>query len=270
MFVSDWQRSSQDSTQAAKVALRLLDPRGFEVSAVNVPLTDLNGQPLVKWPTDQTALDYYVLPLPPGTPPLTYTLSARVYDTGRESVEQVLDTLKLSRRLDTSDPYHTLIGYRWQTIPLTTMVTGLRLEVFSISPQKPKPLDQVDITLRWRKTASSDQAIPRVQLVQDNRVWLDLGSDLFERNYPVDQWQTGEMVIEHRPVQFVTVPILVIRVLPAGVQDAEVAAEIPQSITNIVAGQDIEHILEPGEEDLVRGFVPASALTAVDANAAFG
>jgi 4-amino-4-deoxy-L-arabinose transferase-like glycosyltransferase len=193
----DWRLATPVSISSAKVALRLIDAHGAEVSAVNVRLMDANGNPPANWPANETAINDYVLPIPPGSPPLTYTLSARLYDFGGESVEQVLGLVKLPRRAKMNDPYRTLDGYHWQAISATP-ASGLQLEAFSVSPQKPMPLDLVDVTLRWRKTGSIDDAAPRLRLVQNNRVWAELGSDLFERDYPIDQWLDGETVIEHR------------------------------------------------------------------------
>jgi 4-amino-4-deoxy-L-arabinose transferase-like glycosyltransferase len=197
----EWQRGDQLSA-GARVAVRLLDSAGHEVNSVNMPLIDEAGQPPAAWPIDQPTMNYYVLPIPPGTPPLTYTLDARVYEpkSGPDilSSEQVLGAVQLSRRLDANDPYRTLDGYQWQTISSTAIAPGLNLEAFSVAPQMPKPLDQVDVTLRWRKTGSIDNAAPHVRLIQNDRVWVDLGSNLFERDYPIDQWQIGETVIEHR------------------------------------------------------------------------
>jgi hypothetical protein len=213
----DWRLSSQSPIASAKVALRLLDEHGVEVSAANVPLLDASGNSPANWPAAEIATDYYVLPIPLGTPPLTYTLSARLYDFGRDSIEQTLGLIKLSRQTNVSDPYRTLAGYHWQTNSLALPSEVLNLEAISVSPQMPKPLDQVDVTLRWRKTGSTDHAAPIVRLMQNNRVWVELGSDLFERDYPIDQWLAGETVIEHR--KFIYPPITGVAQLRIGQGD---------------------------------------------------
>ncbi len=196
----EWQSGDQPSADV-RTALRLLDAYGHEVSSVNVPLVDENGRAPIEWSPDQVTANYYVLPIPPGTPPLTYTLSARIYRPSGESSEQVLEAIRLPQRSDASDPYRTLAGYHWQTIS-STLAPGLNLEMFSIAPQNPKPLDEVDVALRWHKIGSIDSAGPHVRLIQNDRVWADLGSNLFERDYPIGQWQNGETVIEHRMLTY--------------------------------------------------------------------
>ncbi len=64
-------------------------------------------------------------------------------------------------------------------------------------------------------------------------------------------------------IQLVPIPILIGHILPSRVQNSEIAFKIPKRITNLVRGQDIEHILEPGQENIVRRFVPATALLVV-------
>jgi hypothetical protein len=201
----EWRRGDQTSNDA-RVALRLLDSAGHEINSVNVPLIDETGRPPAAWLLDQPTLNYYVLPIPLGTPPLSYTLDARVYEPKSSpdilSSEQALGDIHLSRRLDASDPYRTLDGYHWQTISTTAVVPRLNLEAFSVAPQMPKSLDQVDVTVRWRKTGSIDTAAPHIRLIQNDRVWVDLDSNLFERDYPIGQWLIGETVIEHRALTY--------------------------------------------------------------------
>ncbi|HZY45922.1 MAG TPA: hypothetical protein VFF70_14375, partial [Anaerolineae bacterium] len=124
------------------------------------------------------------------------------YEAKGVSNEQALGDIPLSRRLDASDPYRTLDGYQWQTISTTAAGPNLNLEAFSVAPQMPKSLDQEDVTMRWRKTGSIDTAAPHIRLIQNDRVWVDLSSNLFERDYPIGQWLNGETVIEHRTLTY--------------------------------------------------------------------
>ena len=66
-------------------------------------------------------------------------------------------------------------------------------------PWQPMP---IDVTLRWRKTGDSTDAAPRLRLVQADRVWNEIESDLLERDYPIEQWVDGETVIDRLKIDY--------------------------------------------------------------------
>ena len=197
--------------QNTSVSLRLKDTAGIPISSVDMPLLPESGKSVLLTDTMQTALNYYVLPIPPGTPPLTYTLSALMYiaegsqkqmDLDIPPEEETLGPVKLSRRLDISDPYRTLAHYHWQTPANAEIEPGVKLEAFAIGDQTPLPEQNVDVTLRWRKTGNVHDAAPHVRLTQANRVWNETTSDLFERDYPIGQWAIGETVIDRLKIAY--------------------------------------------------------------------
>lgn len=187
--------------EAARVSVRLTDARGNTLSARDSALLDEAGRTT----TQQTALEpltnYYVLPIPPGTPPGVYTITAQLYNIREALASELIGMIDLPRRLDTHDPYGTLSGYEWQT-PQGQIGDGLTLDAFAIRPQQPwKPMP-IDVTLRWRKTGDATAAAPRLRLTQGDRVWAEIASDLLEREYPIGQWVEGETVIDRLKIDY--------------------------------------------------------------------
>ncbi len=196
-FAVEWQPPVK-LYDAAGVSIRLLDARGGTISSVDHPLLDEQGRTTNRWLTNKAVVNYYVLPIPPGTPPLTYTLAAQLY-TGRDVlINQELAAFQLSRRLDTSDSYRTLAGYEWWTPADAAVLPGLVLDAASQSATRAgvPALGTVEVVLRWRKTGDAENVAPGLRLIQDGQVWVNVESALFEHDYPFDQWATGEVVID--------------------------------------------------------------------------
>ncbi len=187
---------------AAGVSIRLLDARGETINTVDRPLLDEQGRTTDRWLANKAVVNYYVLPIPPGTPPLTYTLMAQLY-TGRDVLtHQELAAFQLPRRLDTADSYRTLSGYHWNVPTNTQIFSGLALEAYALNLQMPSRPMPIDVTLRWRKTSNADAIEPRLRLTQNGRVWVEVGSLLFERDYPIEHWIDGETVIDRLKIDY--------------------------------------------------------------------
>jgi hypothetical protein len=186
----------------ARVSVRLIDARGNTLSAHDAALLDDRGRTTEQWDAIESVTNTYVLPVPPGTPPGTYTITAQLYNGHDVLANETVSTIDLSRRLDTSDPYRTLSGYDWQVPANMQVVPGLMLEAYALSSQKPwKPMP-IDVSLRWRKTGDGLDVTPRLRLAQADRVWGEIGSTLFERDYPIGQWIEDETVIDRLKIDF--------------------------------------------------------------------
>lgn len=186
----------------AGTSVRLIDPAGHRVNSVDRPLVDERQQPAAAWAGGQSSILYYVLPIPPGTPPGIYTITAQLY-TGRDVLsDQALGTIALPRRLDTRDPYRTLAGYQWETSSNPVNLGGLELESFALGTHAPWQPMPIDVALRWRKTDGAAAIAPRLRLAQADRVWAETGSPLFERDYPITQWAVGETVIDRLKMDY--------------------------------------------------------------------
>jgi 4-amino-4-deoxy-L-arabinose transferase-like glycosyltransferase len=186
----------------ARVSVRLIDARGNTLSARDAALLDERGRTTDHWDTIVPVTNYYVLPIPPGTPPGTYTVTAQLYNARDVLANEVVGTIDRPRRLNTSDPYRTLSGYQWQKPANHQIADGLSLVVFAVSPNYPRKPMPIDVTLRWRKIFDVTTAAPRLRLAQADRVWTEVGSDLLEREYPIGLWVDGETVIDRLKIDY--------------------------------------------------------------------
>jgi 4-amino-4-deoxy-L-arabinose transferase-like glycosyltransferase len=184
----------------ARVSIRLNDSRGNTLSVRDVALLDERGRTTDRWDTIEPVTNYYVLPVPPGTPPGIYAITAQLYNPRDVLANEVVGTIDLPRRLDTSDPYRTLNGYEWHVPANPQIAPGLVLEAYALG--SPNPQRPLDVTLRWRKAGAVSDAAPRLRLARAGRVWSESESDLLERVYPIGQWARGETVIDRWPIDY--------------------------------------------------------------------
>src|SRR5690242_794131 len=56
-------------------------------------------------------------------------------------------------------------------------------------------------------------------------------------------------------VKFLSVPVNISNICTIGVYYSEVSGEFPDRIADLIAGQDVEYISEPCQEDIVRGLI---------------
>jgi 4-amino-4-deoxy-L-arabinose transferase-like glycosyltransferase len=157
-------------TERYHLALRLHDLDGWELAADDALLLDSHALPTDDWTVGEAATTYHVLPMAPGTPPLTYTLSVGVYtadDQGSVRLLNLLDTagnpqgqsyeigtvaLAPARGLHT-DPYAVAPDLPVLSPPVT-LAEGLLLEAAALDRQTVAPGQSVFVTLRWRAAAA--------------------------------------------------------------------------------------------------------------------
>jgi len=200
-FALTWQPPVQ-FFDSARTSVRLIDARGTTLSARDEMLLDEAGRTTDHWQSLEPVTNYYVIPVPPGTPPGTYTITAQLYNARDVLANEIVDTIDMPRRLDTSDPYHTLAGYTWHVPANTQLAPGLELEAYAVSPQRPwKPMP-IDVTLRWRKTSDVASVGPRLRLAQADRVFSEIGKTLLESDYPIGQWVEDETVIDRLKIAY--------------------------------------------------------------------
>jgi hypothetical protein len=185
-----------------RTSVRLNDARGNVLSARDGLLLDEEGRATHQWESLAPVTNYYILPIPPGTPPGTYTVTAQLYDIRGERANEVVAAIDLPRRLDISDPYQTVDGYDWRVLTDAQVMPGVALDAYAVHPQWLWQLMPIDVTLRWRKTGAVSDAAPRLRLSQGDRVWAEIGSDLLERAYPIGQWIEGETVIDRLQIDY--------------------------------------------------------------------
>ena len=176
--VADWPLANVPAADWQRASLALIDLEGRRISSVDADV--------------RTGRNYFVLPIPPSTPPIAHTVSIKFYNARQTSESQIVGKITLIRNTTENDPYRTLSGYHWQT-PSEAVDN---LEAYSLSTTSPTALGAVDVTLRWRKTTSTVDG--RVRVAQADRVWAELPPTLLANEYPFDQWSNGEAIIDRR------------------------------------------------------------------------
>ncbi|HTP06783.1 MAG TPA: glycosyltransferase family 39 protein [Anaerolineae bacterium] len=189
-----------------RVSLRLVDATGQRISSVDRPLLNELGQTTEQWHISQSVVNYYILPVPPFSPPGTYTVTGTLYNGRDVLAEDFLGTIQEPRYLYTGfyDPYRSLAGYKWET-PLRVADSDLMLERYAISQNSPQPLEQINILLIWlkpREFNDTEFIAPRLRLVQNGRVWSEVDSNLLTQRYPVNQWAMGEATLDRLQVTY--------------------------------------------------------------------
>jgi 4-amino-4-deoxy-L-arabinose transferase-like glycosyltransferase len=197
-----------------KVVVILWDEAGRRLSGADVLLTNPRwGLSTEDWIPGEEAVNYYIVPVPLGTPPLSYRISVGVYDAvtmerlpfldgaGDPAGEDFpLGEVKLTKGWDFErDPYGTRRHLSLQTLDEPEMAEGLALEGFAISKAKARPQETVSVVLRWRALRGGlPHYVPRLRLRHGDAIWAEVGSGLFEERYPTNGWAEGEVIFEQR------------------------------------------------------------------------
>jgi hypothetical protein len=215
-------RLAEPTDLAYKVVVLLTDAAGRRLSSADVMMLDEAGRQTYAWPVgaegSAETVNYYVVPVPVGTPPLPHRLAVGVYDAdtlerlalagadGQPGGEHELAlgevTLLPGQRFDL-DPYGTWVGDEWEAPEDGEVTEGVVLEQFAVSPRAALPGEEVSVLLRWRATGAAGNAIvPLLRLSQAGQVWAEAGSDLLAADYPFNRWSDGEVVVERRALVY--------------------------------------------------------------------
>lgn len=193
--------TSVDGAATVVVDWRRTGETGPAWTRASIGLVDFSGRALIRIDSDlREGRSYTVLPVPPGTPPLSARVTIKLYNAQAASDEITLGTI-VPGAADEADPYRTLRGYAWRKVE-QVIAPGLVLEAAAVGDVTPVPLARVDVTLRWRKTGDASHAEPRVRLAQADRVWAETGSALFENEYPVEDWAANALMIDRLAVTY--------------------------------------------------------------------
>jgi mannosyltransferase len=191
-----------------KVSIQVEDPSGHVVAMDDrVILSERDPVDAGRWLPGLVARNYYLPTLPPGSPPIRYTLAVSVYHG---------DTT-----LDLLDPHGAPAGKRYRlgdiTIepgreipsayaPETTMTPmehemaqGLVLEGYHVDRETVQNGGALAVTLYWRaESASLPPYIPEVRLTLDGEIVAGHKGAPAYGEYPCDRWRVGERVIDRR------------------------------------------------------------------------
>jgi len=198
-----------------RVSLRLRDLDGWELAAKDDWLLDLRALPTDRWNAGEEATTYHVLPLVPGTPPLTYTVSIGVYASDSQGTLHRLDLLDAAGNPQgqsyqvgvvalapaqglSTDPYG--VAPDLPPLPeLASLADGLLLETAALDRVALAPGQSVFVTLRWRALeAPLPDLRPALALSQAGSTLATVESAPAGGRYPTGRWQAGEVVLEHR------------------------------------------------------------------------
>ena len=240
-----WRLEEAASDAAASLVLR--DPLTGEVVAQqDTPLLDGDGAPAGQWRPGDAVITYHVLPLPPGTPPLSFSLALGVYENGAEI--QLLEArdaagAPLGRLLPLGDvalsppvglpasPYG-MAGPGLLSAP-TVAVDGLQLLGLSAPPGPFRPGQAIRVRLTWQGEGQLGDVRPSVALEVGGAVVAENADAPAQGRYPTDRWAAGERVTEVRdlrvPAEAVGAAELVVRV------SGEPLATIPVEIAGATA-----------------------------------
>ena len=232
----------EEAAADAVASLVLRDPLTGEVVAQqDTPLLDGDGAPAGQWRPGDAVITYHVLPLPPGMPPLTFSLALGVYEEGAEI--QLLEAqdaagAALGRLLPLGDvalgppvglaaSLYDLGGPEQLSAP-TVAVDGLRLLGLSAPPGPFRPGQAIRVRLTWQGEGELGDVRPSVALEVGGAVVAENADAPAQGRYPTDRWAAGERVTEVRdvrvPAEAVGAAELVVRV--SGERLATILVEI--------------------------------------------
>ncbi|MDY7077717.1 MAG: glycosyltransferase family 39 protein [Chloroflexota bacterium] len=213
-------RLVEPTDEPYKAVVMLTDAEGQRLSSADVLLLDEVGRQTHRWPAGAEMTNFYVVPVPVGTPPLLHHLAVGVYDadtlarlplagvdgqlSGEQDVALGAVTLAPGRYFD-DDPYGTWAGVDWETPQETSpqIAEGLLLERFAVWPRSALPGEQVTVLLRWRaEGAARPSTAPQLHLSQGAQMWSEVGSQLLSAAYPPDRWPAGLVVVERRALAY--------------------------------------------------------------------
>jgi len=198
-----------------KVILVLMDERARRINSADYFLTNAAGQWTSKWAPTSEVVDYYLLPIPLGTPPLAYTLALGLYEesdlSGLSFLDEagalvgkrfVLGTVQVQPPLDFAlDPYRTYGTLALN--PLNELLAGgLALEGYSLDATVALPGEKIGITLAWHAMQSDlpDYEI-HLQLRQGQIVVAEARGRPVQEQYPTSSWTEGEKVVDRWDLQ---------------------------------------------------------------------
>ena len=208
-------RLEEPSDKRLRVGLRLRGDSGWTWSSADDWLLDEAGLPTDRWTAGREVTTYHVLSLPPGTPPLSYTLSAMVYVQKEEIIEPVslLDkadnpkgqslnvgtTLLDPPLIDQGDPYGQANGVPLRESPLE-LEENLVLKGASVDRQAADPGQTLFVTLYWEKKGHVVSDLQAFLSMEQGEEALVKQAKVIGGRYPVQHWAIDQPVLEHHPL----------------------------------------------------------------------
>ena len=195
-----------------KAALMLQDGAGRQIASVDSPLVNDQGRPTEEWLAGAERANYYVVPIPVGTPPLTHSLHVALYT---EEAPEGLDLLSqtgapagkhfaLGKVMLTSpsipqrDPYRTQAQLALEPVG-EQVARGLVLDAMRVDRTVAQPGTRIPVILRWR--AIEDELpdyCPTLRLIRNGEILAQQRGALADGGYPTSVWRSQELVLDRR------------------------------------------------------------------------
>lgn len=193
-----WQAGQ--TSEPLKATVQLLDSLGNTVALNDRVLLDPLRHTSDEWPPGTRVVNTYVLPLPQGTPPVTYDVGVALYPAAENrpgDVQAVTQVALLPPTGAPGDPY--AIGDLGLDPSVSGQLTpGLALTGALYFPREARPGDSIDVMLRWGTSAPLPDLEPALRLEKDGETILDLPQKPANGQYPTDAWPIGEVVLDRR------------------------------------------------------------------------
>jgi 4-amino-4-deoxy-L-arabinose transferase-like glycosyltransferase len=213
-----WQMADGVDKPAVHVALRLLDGNGGggvgvrELSTTDDRLLDPAGRPSDQWRPSQRVTTFHLLPLPPATPPLEYTIAVEVYeeDAGQIRPFDLLDDQGAPKGQEyLIHNVQTTRGERSAAEKVTTLpnsvlaeavefAQGLVLQDAAFSSQDISAGRPFTVGLLWQAEKTLPDLRPQLLLLQDGVLLAAADLAPSGGRYPTSLWEVGEQVFEER------------------------------------------------------------------------
>ncbi|MHB1319629.1 MAG: hypothetical protein ACYCYF_13520, partial [Anaerolineae bacterium] len=198
---------TEATTADLKASVRLVDAAGRVIVADDrFILGEQAGVATSHWATGDRARNYYLLEIPPGTPPVQYRVMVTVYeDDGPLLAEQdgrilgtVLDLGEITV-LPSLDASGALPNDAGLAVAEVDLGDGLTLAAIGPLPASVEPAETLAVTLHWRSSAVLPALEPSLVLIDAQGAVLAqaVGVPVYGL-YPTDRWLPGQVVTEHR------------------------------------------------------------------------
>jgi len=212
-----WQCTAPMS-QDYGVTLRLLDQQGHLWGLGHKTLEDIAEEtyldergleqlviiPTSRWPTQESTVQVFELPVDPATPPGSYTVELRVHPKGTWDSLNVLDATGAPIGHDWEAGNAEVLSARGAPDPSALgmdkqldidMVRAVRLLGHDTPPATIRPGDTFSVSLYWQKTERTRQDYQmQLSLRSAGRVWARSVTSLARSDYPVPYWYVGQVL----------------------------------------------------------------------------
>ena len=212
-----WQLA-EPAAAAAVASLVLRDPlTGLTLAQADTPLLNRDGAPSDRWRPGESVVTYHVLPLAPGTPPLSAALALGVYEGGADGATVELIEAQdaagapLGRLLPLGDvALATPVGLSMSPYGVAgpallaeppAAVDGLRLLGFRPPPGPFRPGQTIRVGLTWQGAGGLPDLRPSLTLEADGAALAVNDDAPAQGRYPTGRWAAGEVVTEVRDVR---------------------------------------------------------------------